>query len=201
MGWLIALGVIAVLAILPLGVDAKYDASGAQLWVVAGPVRLQLIPGKKKEKKEKPKQQKPKNQSKPASPAKEKKAGGSVSDFTPLVRVVFDFLKDFRRKLRVRILELKLTLAGDDPCDLAENYGKACAALASLDPQLERFFVIRKKDVQVQCDFTAEKTLVLARLCMTITLGRLLFQLVRHGSRALKEVLKIMKLRKGGAVQ
>ena len=201
MGWLIALAVIVLLAVLPLGICAKYDADGAQLWILAGPVRLKVLPGSKKNKQDKSKKE-IKTGKKPASASQGKeKKGGGMKDFIPLVRVVFDFLADFRRKLRVNLLELKITLAGGDPCDLAINYGKACAAVANLDPQLERFFVIKKKDIQVQCDFVEEKTQVLARLDLTITLGRLIVQLVRHGSRALKELLKIMKLRKGGAVQ
>ena len=201
MGWLIALVVISLLAVLPLGISAKYDELGPQLWVIAGPVRLKLLPGKRKtqDKEKNPKTEK-KEAQKPATEKTEKK-GGSVTDFLPLVRVVFDFLADFRRKLRVKILELKIVLAGGDPCDLAVNYGKACAAVAALDSRLERFFVIKKKDVQVQCDFVEEKTLIIARLDLTITLGWLIVQLIRHGSRALKELLKIMKLRKGGATQ
>ena len=202
MGWLIALAVITLLAVLPLGISAQYDADGVQLWVIAGPVRLRLIPGKKKTKDtEKPKEEAKKKKAEMPAAEKTEKKGGSVTDFIPLVRVVFDFLADFRRKLRVNILELKIVLAGGDPCDLAVNYGKACAAVAALDPQLERFFVIKKKDVRVQCDFEEEKTLIVARLDLTITLGWLIIQLIRHGSRALKELLKIMKLRKGGATQ
>ncbi|MBQ2785640.1 MAG: hypothetical protein IJF02_03975 [Oscillospiraceae bacterium] len=202
MGWLIALAVISLLAVLPLGISAKYDEQGPQLWGIAGPVRWKLLPGKKKTKdtEKKPEEAKKKKVEKPASEKTEKK-GGSVTDFVPLVRIVFDFLADFRRKLRVKILELKIVLAGGDPCDLAVNYGKACAAVAALDPQLERFFVIKKKDVQVQCDFVEDKTLIIARLDLTITLGWLIVQLFRHGSRALKELLKIMKLRKGGVLQ
>ena len=203
MGWLIALAVIGLLAALPLGISAKYDEHGPQLWIIAGPVRWKLIPGKKKAKdKEKPKKE-TQSKKKSGTPAAEQtsKKGGSVTEFTPLVRIVFDFLADFRRKLRVKLLELKIVLAGGDPCDLAVNYGKACAAVAALDPQLERFFVIKKKDVQVQCDFMEDKTLIIARLDLTITLGWLIVHLIRYGSRALKELLKIMKLRKGGATQ
>ena len=201
MGWLIALAVITLLAVLPLGISAKYDEYGPQLWVIAGPARLKLLPGKKKTKdtEKKPEEAKKKKVEKTASEKTEKK-GGSVADFVPLVRIVFDFLADFRRKLRVKILELKIVLAGGDPCDLAVNYGKACAAVAALDPQLERFFVIKKRDVQVQCDFVEDKTRIIARLDLTITLGWLLAHLLRHGSRALKELLKIAKLRKGGAL-
>ena len=110
-----------------------------------------------------------------------------------------DFLGDFRRKLRVNHLELKLVMAGDDPCDLAVNYGRAWAAVGNLMPQLEKIFVIKKRDVEVECDFTATETLVIARLDLTITLGRLLAAVVRFAFRALKEFIQIKNKRKGGA--
>lgn len=201
MGWLVALATVVLLAALPLGISAKYDVRGAKLWVIVGPMRVKLLPGKKKTKGTENKAKEAKKKSNAPTAEKAEKKGGSVTDFVPIVRIVFDFLADFRRKLRVNILELKIVLAGNDPCDLAVNYGKACAAVAALDPQLERFFVIKKKDIRVQCDFVEEKTLIIARLDLTITLGRLVVQMIRHGSRALKELLKISKLRKGGATQ
>ena len=54
MGWLIALAVIVLLAILPLGVSARYDAAGVDMKILLGPLRLSLHPGKEKPKKEKP---------------------------------------------------------------------------------------------------------------------------------------------------
>ena len=54
MGWWIALGVIFLLGILPLGISARYSGEGPLLRVVIGPVRLTLFPRKKKEKKPKP---------------------------------------------------------------------------------------------------------------------------------------------------
>jgi hypothetical protein len=103
----------------------------------------------------------------------------------------------FFRKLRIRKLELKLILAGDDPCDLAVNYGKTWAATGSLIPMLEELFVIRKRDVDVSCDFTAEETKVYAAADITILTGRLLGLAVRYGYQALREYLKILNKRKG----
>ena len=121
-------------------------------------------------------------------------------DFIPLVKLVFRFLGDFRRKLRVNDLQLKLILAGGDPCDLAVNYGRTWAAVANVMPRLESWFVIKKRDVQVECDFTASETLVYACLDLTITLGRLLSLVMVYAVRALMEYLNIKKKRKGGAV-
>ena len=200
MGWLIAAAVVVGLAVLPLGVSAKYDAAGAWLRLIAGPVRITLFPGKKKEKEpKKKKDDKSKGPHQEAESAEKK--GGSVTDFIPLAKVAWDLLCDFRRKLRVKRLEMKLILAGSDPCDLAINYGRACAALGGLEPQLDRFFVIQKKDIQVECDFVEEKTKVYARVDLTITFGKLLALFVRYGWRALCAFIKINNQRKGGVLQ
>ena len=210
MGWLIALGIIVLLAILPLGACVKYNADGPLVKIIAGPIRFTVFPMKKKEKKPKEEKEKKQKKAEPELAAQEtgktaqkqeekKEKGGSLIDFLPLVQVALDLLGDFRRKLRLNRLELKLIMAGDDPCDLAVNYGRAWAAVGNLFPLLERAFVIKKRDIEVECDFTDSETLVIARLDITITLGRLIALAVRYGIRALREYLKIMKLRKGGA--
>lgn len=194
MGWIIALLAVAALAVLPMGVSAVYGDGGTHAWLLIGPMRLRVYPGKKKDK---PKQAQ--EVPKPSGSAGSKKSGGPVSDFLPLVKLILALLTDFRRKLRVDRLELDVILAGDDPCDLATNYGRAWAALGNLWPQLERLFVIKKRHVEIQCDFEAGQTLVNARLDLTITLGRLLSLGAFHGLRILKEFLAVSKKRKGGA--
>jgi len=205
-GWLITLGVLILLAIAPLGVSAVYDAQGLLLRVIAGPVRITLLPKKQKDskpkKEKKPKQSEKKKQSKATKTqtAEPKKAkGGSLTDFLPLVQTALDMLVSFKNKLRVNRLEMKLIMAADDPCDLAVNYGRAWAALGNLMPQLERIFVIKKRDLEVECDFTSDKTLIIARLDLTITLGRLISLVVVYGIRLLRQYLNIMNKRKGGA--
>ena len=202
MGWLIAAGVLALLAVLPLGVTAIYSEDGPVARLIVGPIRVQVYPSKGKKDKEEKKEEKV-TKPKTAKGKTEKKAdtkkGGSFRDFLPLVKLLMELLGDFRRKLRVKRLELRLIMAGDDPSNLAINYGKAWAALGNLMPQLERVFVIKKRDVEVECDFTSNKTLIFARLDLTITLGRLLSLGVYHGVRILRQYLTIIKTRKGGA--
>lgn len=208
-GWLIALGVLAILASIPLGASARYDEHGPLVKLIIGSLRLTLYPrpkkGKKEEKQEQPEQKK--QRQKKSAPKEEpqeqprEKNGGSFTDFLPLVKTALDMLGAFRRKLRVNRMELKLTMAADDPCDLAVNYGRAWAAVGNLMPQLERLFVIKKRDVEVQCDFTASETKIYTRLDLTITLGRLISLGVVYGIRALKDFLNIRKKRKGGAVK
>ena len=223
MGWLITVAILFLLAILPLGVSVRYDSGGPVVRILAGPIKLTILPKKQK----KPKKQKaaasepvpesepipeppkpepvkdpvppPREPRKSVAPETEQVKGGSWTDFLPLVKVALDFLGDFRRKLRLNVLELKLIMAGGDPCNLAINYGRAWAAVGNLMPHLDRLFVIKKRDVEVECDFTASQTLVIARLDITITLGRLIGLAVRYAVRGLREFLKIRKKRKGGA--
>ena len=211
MGWLIALGVLGLLAVLPLGASVIYDEDGVLARLVVGPLKITLFPRPRKDKKpkknkKKSKSEKQTDQKKEASgeehqeAPKQKKSGGPITDFLPLVKVLLQFLDGFRRKLRVNVLELKLIMAGDDPCDLAVNYGRAWAAVGNLMPQLERIFVIKKRNIEVECDFTADRTLVLARLDLPITLGRLLRLLFVLLYRAAVRLIKIVMKRKGGAV-
>ena len=243
MGWWIALAILVGLAILPLGVSARYDANGAKAALVIGPIRIKLYPRKKKPKKDKPKKEKPIREKK-SRPAKSKQAkksvnkptqktppdisldekypnlnkkpgkkpktppepvkeeeGGSWKDFLSLIPVVLDFLGDFRRKLRVNRLELKLIMASGDPCDLAINYGKAWAAVGNLMPQLERVLKIQKRNVEVACDFLASETKVIARVDLTMTLGRMIAAVCKFAFHAFVEFLNIKKKRKGGAAK
>lgn len=221
MGWLITFGILFLLAILPLGVSVKYDEDGAVVKVIAGPVKITLFPRPKKDKKEKKQKIKdpesPKEPEKQADPAKTeqpvkepsskaekkekpaKKSGGPITDFLPLVQIALDMLGAFRRRLRLNLLELKLIMAADDPCDLAVNYGRAWAAVGNLMPRLERVFVIKKRNIEVECDFEASQTRVTAQLDLTITLGRIIATAVVYGVKALIEFLKIKNKRKGGA--
>ena len=210
MGWYITLGILFLLAVLPLGVSVMYDSEGPLVKVIAGPLRLKVYPLPKKKEKKKPERKQAKKTAedaslpKPPQPPKVKKEktkekkGGSLTDFIPFVKLAFNFLGDFRRKLRLNCLELKLVLASSAPCDLAVNYGKTWAAVGNLMPTLERWFVIKKRNVEVECDFTASETLVTARLDLSITLGRLLSQVAVYGVRAVKEFLNFKKKRKCG---
>ncbi len=198
MGWLIALGVIGLLLIIPIGVSAKYDHNGAFVHLILGPVRLTVFPRKRKSKDSASKDEDDKEQS-GKSDGKKEKSGGSIWDFKSLLDLILDLLTDLRRKLRVDRLELKLILAGDDPCDLALNYGRAWTALGNIMPTIERYFVVKKRDLEVECDFTSQSTLIFARMDLTITLGRVLSLGGWHGFRLLREYFRIMNQRKGGA--
>ena len=191
MGWLVALAVLVGIALLPVGIRGVFRESAADVWLLAGPLKFRLYPAKPKEDKPIKPQKKTTGRTKPK--------GGNLQDFLPIAKTVLDFLNQLRKKVGVKNLELKVILAGDDPCDLAVNYGRAWAALGSLMPQLERVLTIRKRNIEVECDFTAETTLVYAKVDATVSVVRALHLGGRYGVKIIKDILKLKKLRKGGA--
>lgn len=197
MGWLIFLGILALLGCLPLGVRLNFDEGGVRAAVLIGriPVRMYPVPRwlQNMTSKHQKKEQSPEPKPKGAAPQSQAQPGGGIRRFLPFVRLGLELLGDFRRKLRVNFLRLRLTLAGEDPCDLAVNYGRAWAALGNLMPNLERALVIRKRDVEIQCDFQAEETTVVFAMDLTMTLGRLLGLALDYGLRALKLFLTMKK--------
>ena len=224
MGWWIALGIFVGILILPLGVSVFYDAAGVRLRIIAGFIRFTILPKKKKEKK--PKKEKPpkkkiektapeKSQQPPKrtegkhqkvkedpknNKPKEEPPGGSLLDFIPLVKIALKCVKDlFTKTLHIDALYLKLTMAGGDPCDLACNYGKAWEALGILWPKIDDVMTIKKRDIQIQCDFEGSETLVNARVDITITLARIFGLVFGYGARLLWGYLKIMNNRKKAA--
>lgn len=218
MGWLIFIGILLLIGLTPVGIRVHFDEDGIRAGVIFGFFRITLFPlprwlkkltaKKPKEKdsappeqpteesKEEPKEE-PKQEEQPQEGAP--KAGGKIMDFLPLVKVGLSFLGDFRRKLRLKHLQLKLIMAGDDPCDLAVNYGRAWAALANLMNVLERVFVMKDRELEVECDFTATQTRVIANLEISITIGRMIGLTAVYAVRGIKTFLAIRKNRKGGA--
>ena len=213
MFWWILLGILFLLVVFlftPLGFSLVYDASGFHLLLLAGWIRIpvnfakiwewiqKLIDAAQKEtpkKEKKPQEPKPPKEPKPKEPAK----GGPWTDFLPLLKRIPEVLDDLRRKIRLRRLQLHLVLAGDDPFDVAMAYNAAWATVGNALPLLERCFVIQKKDISVDCDYMAEKTLVTARLDITMTPARMLALVLRFVFRVVRQLIQIINSRKGGA--
>ena len=219
MVWWIILGIFVFLLILPLGASIFYDKNGVRVLVIAGPVRITVFPVKKKTKDKpeetekteekqpeeipQPPQEEKKNPQTPLpdapKPPEEPKQpdGGSLTDFLPLVELALKFVGEFFHKtIHIDVLYVKMTMAGDDPADLAISYGNTWAALGNLWPYIDRMFTIKKRDIQVQCDFEAKESLVNARVDLTLTLGRIFGLVLSYGIRILIKFLKIQNTRK-----
>lgn len=186
------LGLLLIALFLPVGIRFRYNAEGVLLKLVLGPVRWRLYPRKKKcpkEEKEKPKKkvkQKEKSKKTEEKKTEEQKKGGTIRPLLQYVPLGMEFLGDIRRSILMRKLELFVNLAGDDPCDLAILYGTAWGAIEAVRPMMHNAFRIRKEDVQVFCDFTAESTEVYVDTEIVACPARLLVIVLRYGWRALE---------------
>ncbi len=199
MGWLVGAAALSILLVLPLRLFAKYDPSGAGVSVKIGPKSFILYPKSPAGRISKHEKGALNTGERSTSNPDDNNISSSFSDFMPLIRTILELLNDIRKKIRVDYLELRLILANDDPSVLGINYGKAWAVIGSIIPQLENVFQIKKRNVDVSCDFTSMQTIVFARADVSITLGRVLWLTVIYGIKALKQRFKLMNQRKGGA--
>ena len=218
---LIILGVLVLLALIPLGAHVRYDSEGPWVALVVGPIKIRLIPKKqkkakkskkakdKKDKKQDKKQGKKKEKKKkePEKPKEKQPIGGLIRDFYPFVRIGLDLLGCFFRKLRIPILTLHLGFGGqNDPAGAAINYGRAWSAVGAIMQPIRSATRIKKENVSCSCDFTTGDMRVFAELKAVFLLGDLVAMAVRYGFRALRQYLKLRKSKKknlaekGGAI-
>ena len=202
-GWFV-LGIIAAVFVLigciPVGVDARYHENALALRLKIGFFTMQVLPAKPKKKKVEAKKKKPAAKKQDAKPAKPKKQfqmpKHTLQDILALADLACDTLGNLRRKLRVEVLVLHVTLGGSDPAKAAILYGRAWAGIGMLTPKLDRLFVIKKRDICPILDYNREQMSVDAHLILTITIDRAL-------ALGLKAGLGFLKLlndsKKGGA--
>lgn len=195
-GWVV-LGIIVLVFVLigciPVGVDASCHENALALRLKIGFFTVQALPPKPKKKKaasSKKKSAAKKPDAKQAKPAKPKKQFQmlklTLQDILALVDLACDTLGDLRRKLRVEVLVLHVTLGGSDPAKAAILYGRAWALIGMLNPKLEQLFVIKKRDIQPVLDYNEKEMKVDAHLALTITIGRAISLAGRAGVRFLK---------------
>lgn len=182
--WLVLLVLLILLLLLPVGIFAEFDAVGLRVKLIVGLFRIRLYPRKKQDKVKKNTE---KSERFEGAKTSEKKSGGSFEAFMSALQLVLDILKDLREKIWINNLVFNLTLAGDDPSDLSVNYGRCCGALGAAIPQIERLFYIKKRQLEVQCDYTADKPTVTALIDITIPVYKLLLLCCFHGVRVLKK--------------
>jgi hypothetical protein len=200
-GWLIALAVVLLLASIPfwpVGLVAVYRDSGLEIAIRLGFLRFKLdpegstlkdliVPVLKKE-----------AEILVATIKAKKEEGGKLSDLLPLLNAIWKLLGDLRKKVRVKRLDMNLTLAGGDPCDLALNYGKAWVAVGNIISFLENFLIIKKRNVQVNSDFLGDTTRIYLKVFANMTIWRLFSLLLKYGLPLRDEYNKFLYNDEGG---
>lgn len=192
-GWFvlgIVLAVFVLIGCIPVGVDASYHENALALQLKIGLFTMQVLPAKPKKKKAVSSKKKSAAKKPDAKPVRTKKQLQmpklTLQDILALADLACDTLGNLRRKLRVEVLVLHVTLGGSDPAKAAILYGRAWALIGMLNPKLEQLFVIKKRDIQPVLDYNEKETKIDAHLALTITIGRAISLAGRAGVRFLK---------------
>lgn len=195
-GFLIFLSIILLFLLIPCGICAAYSNDGISARLIVGPIRINLLRSEAKKTK-KPKVEKKTEKYESHEKVKETK---KIADFWPVLKLILNFLIDFKRKLIVNNLRFKMILGDSDPYRLSLNYGRYWAVIGNLMPHLESCFTIKKRNIEIECDYTKTDTKIDAAIDLRLTLGTLLHMVLHHGIRILVKYFKISNQTKDGAV-
>ena len=182
---LIVLLVFWLISLIRIGGRVRYGEAGLFVFVLAGPLKIQLLPAKPKE--EKPeKKKKPKKEKKPKE-KKPKPEGrpGTLSRLMQLLPVVGQVCGTLKRKIRIDDLKLELVWGGSDPAAIAIGYGQANAALGMLWPIFDNNFKVKRYSFQIGMDYGRTQPAVELEAAVTFTIGQIVTLVVHYGVKAL----------------
>ena len=182
---LIILLVFWLISLIRVGGRVRYGEAGLFVFVLAGPLKIQVLPGKPKEEKPK-KKKKPKKEKKPKE-KKPKPEGqpGTLSRLMQLLPVVGQVCGTLKRKIRIGDLKVELIWGGSDPAAVALGYGRANAALGMLWPILDNNFKVKRHSFQIGMDYGRTQPAVELEAALTFTIGQIVTLAVHYGVKAL----------------
>ena len=181
---LIILGVTLTLDILLLlirvGARLTLDSQGLALRLIAGPVRLKLLP-KGEEKAKKPKKEKPEKRETPAPEEKKEKSKPkpkikiTFELISSVLKAVGELLGRLRRKICIDKLVLHYTAAAADPADAAMTFGYASAGVGALMPVIENIFKVKERDVGASVTFDTDQSEIFLDAQLTLAIWEILY--------------------------
>lgn len=137
-------GVIGLLLLLPVSVHIEYFDEKTFVTLGIGPVRVGLLPRKRKQKK--------KELATPAQAPEKKRTIQSVyaeaRQYIPLVKTVLSMIPDTLHAAVIDKLTVHVKLYDDDPADLALHYGQAWAALGWIVTAISNLSCLKQQDVR-----------------------------------------------------
>ena len=178
-----------LVSLIRVGGRVRYGEAGLFVFVLAGPLKIQLLPGKPKE--EKPEKKKPKKEKKPKKAKhkieKPKPEGqpGTLSRLMQLLPVVGEVCGALKRKIRIDELKLELIWGGSDAAAVAIGYGQANAALGMLWPLIDNNFKVKRHSFQIGMDYGRTQPMVELEAALTYTIGQIVALGVHYGVKAL----------------
>ena len=193
MRWIVILGAAALsltlIGLIPLGIDASWTggelALAARIWLFS----LKLGKNPKREKPRKPRRKADKRTDAENSSQKKKRLS------MPLIRILSENgLRVLSRIVscgRTELLRIHFTSAFKDPALTATAYGLAGTAMEGL--LAAGGGRIRRADLRADVDFDGTTPRVVARIRMTVRVGRLFGAGMSFGFRFLRDYLQLKK--------
>ena len=193
-GWIILLIILAVLfllSLLRLGGIVRYGPEGLTVKLIAGPLRIGVLPPKPKKKPRKPRKEKPpkgkkarhKKPSGEEKPPEEK--AGTVGRLMKLLPTVAEAAGTLKRKISIDRLSLSVVWGGEDTAAVALGYGRANALLGMIWPLLDNNFKVKNCDFRVDLDYGKTRPELTLDAALTMTVGQLLAFGIYYGVKLL----------------
>lgn len=185
--FLVLVAVLLLALLMPVGIRVRYRQEKMQLWYSIGPLRIRHHAKDPKERNTKKDSKANIRKMFSESIHANRKYDGVLGEFLAELKTVLGLFWKLCPKLRVKRLVLKLHIAGENPATVALQYGGAWTAIGGLLPVLEEAFVLKRHELDVDCNFSGGKTTLDAELDISIGLGRLLLCLIRYLMPALEQ--------------
>ena len=167
---LIVIAVVAVVLLLPIGLDAEYENKVFQLrlrFLVLHPQQYRFP----KQESDKPRN---KSQEEPEESDGEAEQPKNREQRRVLLRLLFQALRRVKKKVKIDLVQLHICAAAADPYTAAMRYGRFSAALYSLSIFMDGFPRVKRQDLQLTADFDKEKIEIRARLILSLRVAQLL---------------------------
>ena len=185
MMWAVLAAILAALFLLGglrVGLRGEYTPETAGAWLRIGPAELRVFPRPAEKKTDRPKKVRR------DGPAGEKQPLLSRRGLLELGRRLFPLLLEaagqFRRKLQIDELRLRLVAGAPDPADAALRYGQANALLGGIWQPVTRAFHVKDGRARVEVDFDRTEPALYGRVSLSLTVGQLAVLGLGFGLRA-----------------
>lgn len=175
-----------------VGASVRYSGEGLFAAIKAGPLRISVLPARKRRKtgKKTPKK-KPKPEEKPTKEKKPLKDTLALAmRFVPLLGEAAGGLK---RKIRIDRISMHVIWGAENPASAAMGFGAGNAALGILWPILEHNFKVKDHELGVDVDFSRKKPELDVDAQATLTIAQGMALSLRLGVMALKIFLGVRR--------
>lgn len=145
--------------------------------------------GKKQEKKSEPTEKKAKEK----QPKKKQSLSQKLESLKAGVRIVLQSLNQFCKYFKMYRCKVFIVSAGEDPADVAIEYGAANALAFSIVEMLDQQMKIKNRDIQIYYDYNKSKTVFEFDFRFSVVLLKFLFVLICVNFRDIMTLMQNQK--------